>query len=56
MAVASGARGVVTAFGSFLVATALEDGAVQERWTYKKLASFGEGVWCAVIQHNPSTT
>ena len=29
MTVASGARGVVAAFGSFLVATALEDGAVQ---------------------------
>ncbi len=29
MTVASGARGVVAAFGSFLAATALEDGAVQ---------------------------
>lgn len=29
MAVTSGARGVVAAFGSFLIATALEDGAVQ---------------------------
>lgn len=29
MTVASGARGVVAAFGSFLVAAALEDGAVQ---------------------------
>lgn len=29
MAVASGARGVVAAFGSFLVAAALEDGAIQ---------------------------